>query len=36
MNDNNNIRELRIDSTLRAIPAGLVNLLNFEPEKNKY
>ena len=33
MNDNNNIRELRIDSTLWATPARLVNLLDFEPEK---
>ena len=33
MNDNKNIRELRIDSTLWATPAGLFNLLNFEPQK---
>ena len=33
MNDNNNIRELRTDSTLWAIPARLVNLHDFEPEK---
>ena len=33
MNDNNNIRELKIDSTLWAAPAKLVNLLDFKPEK---
>ena len=32
MNDNN-IKELRIDSTLWATPAKLVNLLDFKPEK---
>ena len=30
---NNNIRELKIDSTLWATPAELVNLLDFKPEK---
>ena len=29
----NKVKELRIDSTLWAIPARLVNLLDFEPEK---
>ena len=29
----NKVKELRIDSTLWATPARLVNLLNFEPEK---
>ena len=33
MNDNNNIRELKIDSTLWATPAKIINLLNFKPEK---
>ena len=33
MNDNNNIRKLKIDSTLWATPAKIINLLNFEPEK---
>ena len=32
MNDNN-IRELKIDSTLWATPAKIINLLNFKPEK---
>ena len=32
MNDNN-IRELKIDSTLWATPAKIINLLDFEPEK---
>ena len=30
----NKVKELRIDSTLWATPARLVNLLNFEPENN--
>ena len=30
---NYNIRELKIDSTLWAKPAKLVNLLDFRPEK---
>ena len=29
----NKVKELRIDSTLWATPAKLVNLLDFEPEK---
>ena len=29
----NKVKELRIDSTLWATPARLVNLLDFEPEK---
>ena len=29
----NKIRELKIDSTLWATPAKLVNLLDFKPEK---
>ena len=33
MNDNNNIRKLKIDSTLWATPAKIINLLNFKPEK---
>ena len=32
MNDNN-IRELKIDSTLWATPPKIINLLDFEPEK---
>ena len=32
MNDHNNIRELKIDSTLWASPAKIINLLNFKPE----
>ena len=32
MNDHN-IKELKIDSTLWATPAKLVNLLDFQPEK---
>ena len=33
MNDNNNVRELKIDSTLWATPAKIINLLDFKPEK---
>ena len=33
MNDNNNIREFKIDSTLWATPAKIINLLDFKPEK---
>ena len=33
MNDNNNIKELKIDSTLWATPAKIINLLDFKPEK---
>ena len=33
MNDNNNITELKIDSTLWATPAKIINLLDFKPEK---
>ena len=33
MNDNNNIRELKMDSTLWATPAKIINLLDFKPEK---
>ena len=29
----NKVKELRTDSTLWATPAGLVNLLDFKPEK---
>ena len=29
----NKVRELKIDSTLLATPAKLVNLLDFKPEK---
>ena len=29
----NKVKELRIDNTLWATPARLVNLLDFEPEK---
>ena len=32
MNDNN-IRELKIDSTLWATPAKIINLLDFDPKK---
>ena len=31
MNDNNNIRELKIDSTLWATPAKIINLFDFKP-----
>ena len=33
MNDNNNIRELKIDSLLWATPTKIINLLDFKPEK---
>ena len=33
MNDNNNIRELKIDSKLWATPAKIINLLDFDPKK---
>ena len=33
MNDNNDMRELKIDSTLWATPAKIINLLDFKPEK---
>ena len=33
MNDNNNIRELKIDITLWATPAKVIDLLDFKPEK---
>ena len=33
MNDNNNIREFKIDGTLWATPAKIINLLDFKPEK---
>ena len=33
MNDNNNIRVLKIDSTLWATPVKIINLLDFNPEK---
>ena len=33
MNPSEHIKELRIDSTLWATPAKLVNLLDFKPEK---
>ena len=33
MNDNNNIRELKIDSTLWDTPAKIINLLDFDPKK---
>ena len=29
----NKVRELKIDSTLQAIPSKLVNLFDFKPEK---
>ena len=32
----NKVKELKIDNTLWAIPAKLVNLIDFEPKKNKY
>ena len=32
MNDNN-IKELKIDSTLWAAPAKIINLIDFKPEK---
>ena len=34
MNDNNNIRELKIDSTLWATPAKIINLLVILNQKN--
>ena len=33
MNDNNNITEVKIDSTLWATPAKIINLPDFKPEK---
>ena len=33
MNDNNNIRELKIDNALWATAAKIINLLDFKPEK---
>ena len=30
------IRELKIDSTLWTTPAKIINLLDFDPKKNKY
>ena len=33
MNDNNNIRELKIDNALWATPAKIINLLDFKPKK---
>ena len=33
MNDNNNIRELKIDGALWATPAKIINLLDFDPKK---
>ena len=32
----NKVKELRIDSILWATPEKLVNLIDFEPKKNKY
>ena len=32
----NKVKELRIDITLWATPAILLNLLDFEPKKKKY
>ena len=32
----NKVKELKIYSPLWATPARLVNLLDFEPEKNKF
>ena len=32
----NKVKELKNDSTLWAAPAKLVNLIDFEPKKNKY
>ena len=32
----NKVKELKIDSTLWATPAKLVNLIDFELKKNKY
>ena len=32
----NIVEELRNDSTLWATPTKLVNLIDFEPKKNKY
>ena len=33
MDDNNNIRELKLDNTLWATPAKIINLLDIKPEK---
>ena len=32
----NKVKELKIDRTLWATPAKLVNLIDFAPKKNKY
>ena len=32
----NKVKELKIDSTLWATPAKLVNVMDFEPKKYKY
>ena len=32
----NKVKELKIDNTLWATPAKLVNLIGFEPKNNKY
>ena len=32
----NKVKELKIDLTLWGTPAKLVNLIDFEPKKNKY
>ena len=32
----NKVKELKIDSTLWATPAKLVNLIDSEPKENKY
>ena len=36
MSSSERIRELNIDSTLWATPEKIINLLDFDPEKNKY
>ena len=32
----NKVKELKIDNSLWVKPAKLVNLIDFEPKKNKY
>ena len=36
MSSSERIKELKIDSTLWADPKRIINLLEFDPKKNKY
>ena len=36
MGSSEHIKELKIDSTLWADPNRIINLLDFDPKKNKY